>query len=106
MCRDLENAYVSSCIDCQHNKSSTKKPIGPLYPLPVPENRGSSVAINFIGPLLEDEGFDYIMTFTDRLGADIQIVSCKTTLTPEDTAQLFFINWYCENGLPNDIILD
>jgi hypothetical protein len=106
MHKDLENAYVPPCIDCQQNKSSTKKPIRPLHPLLVHGNHGRSVAINFIRPLLEDEGFDYIMTFTDRLGTDIQIVPCKTTLTPEDTAQLFFVNWYCENGLPNDIISD
>jgi hypothetical protein len=26
--------------------------------------------------------------------------------TTEDIAELFFINWYCENGLPTDILSD
>jgi len=35
MWRDLEQGYVTSCPDCQRNKSSTTKPYGPLHPLPI-----------------------------------------------------------------------
>ena len=38
MQRDLEKAYIPSCMDCLCNKSSTQKPIGPLHPLPIPDN--------------------------------------------------------------------
>ena len=31
MRRDLENAYIPSCADCQRNKSRTTKPVGPLH---------------------------------------------------------------------------
>lgn len=47
-----------------------------------------------------------IVTFTDRLGADICVLPCTTTTTAEELAHIFFDNWYCENGLPLDIILD
>lgn len=106
MRRDLEGAYIPGCADCQRNKSKTTKPIGPLHPLPVPDRRCDSVAIDFIGPLPIDHGFDCIVTFTDRLGSDIRIIPTKTTLTAEGLAQLFFTHWYCENGLPLDIISD
>lgn len=43
---------------------------------------------------------------TDRLGADIQIAPCKTTMTAEEFASLFFDCWYCENGCPLEIITD
>ena len=56
MCQELEQGYVTSCPDCQRNKSSTSKPIGPLHPLPIPDQRGNSVTIDFIGPLPEDNG--------------------------------------------------
>lgn len=69
MQRDLEDAYVPSCDNCQRNKSRTKKPSGPLHPLPVPDMHLDSVAINFIGPLPPDDGSDSIMTMTDCLGA-------------------------------------
>jgi reverse transcriptase-like protein/integrase-like protein/chromodomain-containing protein len=106
MRKELENSYVPSCTECQRNKSSTAKPIGPLHPLPIPEQRGDSVAIDFIGPLPKDGDFDSIVTFTDRLGSDIQIVPTHFNLTAERLAELFFDKWYCENGLPLEIISD
>jgi hypothetical protein len=51
MCCDLEKVYIPSCQDCQRNKSRTTKAPGPLHPLPVPDCRGSSIAMDFIGPL-------------------------------------------------------
>ena len=106
MRRDLELAYVPSCADCQRNKSKTSKPIGPLHPLPIPDARCDSVAIDFIGPLPLDNGFDMIITFTDRLGSDIQIIPTISSLSAEQLAELFFDKWYCENGLPLDIVSD
>jgi len=75
MWRDLELAYVPACAECQRNKGSTKKPCGPLHPLSTPDQQGDSAAIDFIGPLPEDEGYDCIVTFTDRLNSDIRIVA-------------------------------
>lgn len=86
------------------NKSPTSKPHGPLHPLLIPEKRGDSVAIDFIGPLPEDSGFNCIATFTDHLGSNIHIVPTRTNLTAEKIALLFFDNWYCENGLPLEIV--
>jgi hypothetical protein len=103
---DLEQAYIPSCTDCLQNKSPTTRPPGLLHPLPVPDQRASSIAMDFIGPLPTNEGYDCILTITDRLGADIRIVPTKTTITAEDLAIIFFDTWYCENGLPNDIICD
>ena len=61
---------------------------------------------NFIRPLPEDEGKNFIITFTDRLGSDIQLVTSRTDITAEKLVYLFFDNWYCENGLPTEIISD
>lgn len=74
--------------------------------LPVPKRRFASVAMDFVGPLPEDEGHNCILTITDRLGADLRIVPCRTDMTASECAQLFFDNWYCENGLPLDIVCD
>jgi ''chromo'' (CHRromatin Organisation MOdifier) domain./Integrase core domain. len=107
MRRDLEEAYIPSCDECQRNKSRTTKPAGPLHPLPVPDNRGESVALDFVGPLPEDDGYNCILTMTDRLGgSDIRIIPTRTDLTAEQLAVLFFDNWYCENGLPLELISD
>ena len=100
---NLKTTYIPSCTDCQQNKGSTTKPAGPLHPLPIPDSC-NSVAIDFIGPLPMDQGFDMTITFTDRLGSDIQIIPSISTLTTEELADIFFNRWYCENGLPLDII--
>jgi len=106
MRRDLEQAYIPSCVDCLQNKSHTSKPAGLLHPLPVPDGRGLSIAMDFIGPLPTDDAYDCILTITNRLGADIQIIPTKYTMTAEELALIFFDNWYCENGLPSDIVCD
>lgn len=106
MKKDLENAYIPGCVQCQHNKAPTSKPAGPLHSLPVPDARFTCVALDFVGPLPEDEGFDYLLTITDRLGADIRLIPCKKDISAERCAALFFDSWYCENGLPLELILD
>jgi len=103
---DLAKGYMPGCIHCQRNKASTSKPPGPLHPLPTPDAQFNSVAINFIGLLPKDEGFDAVVTMTDHLGTDIQIIPCNTTTTTEEFAFLFFNRWYCENGCPLEIISD
>lgn len=106
MRKELEELYIPSCEACQRNKSTTSSPPGPLHPLPVPEARGDCIAIDFIGPLPEEHGFNCIATFTDQLGADLRIVPTRTDLTPAAFATLFFNTWYCENGLPLEIVSD
>lgn len=104
--QDLETSYIPSCTDCLQNKPSTKKPAGPLHPLPIPDACGDSVAMDFIGPLPLDEGFDCILSMTDRLGSNVRIIPTRMNITAEDLALMFFNHWYCENGLPNDIVSD
>jgi len=106
MRRDLEKAYIPSCAVCLRNKSRTTKPAGPLHPLPVPESRGESIAMDFIGPLPLDANYDCILTITDRLGADIRLIPTCINITAEELAVIFFDNWYCENGLPSNIVCD
>ena len=101
---DLEKAYVLSCVHCQRNKSSTTKLPGPLHPLPVPDKHGQSITMDFVGPLKEDLGFNCILFITDQLGAEIRIVPTRMDISTENLAVLFFNHWYCENGLPLDII--
>jgi hypothetical protein len=62
--------------------------------------------MDFIGPLKPDQGFDCILTITDRLGADIRIIPTQITISAEDLVVLFFDHWFCENGLPTEIISD
>ena len=62
--------------------------------------------MDFIGPLPSDEGHDCILTITDRLGSDVRVIPTSIKLNAQQLAVLFFDNWYCENGLPTEIISD
>lgn len=106
MRKDLVDSYIPSCAQCMRNKSKTTSTAGPLHPLPVPNARGDSVAVDFIGPLPEDAGFNMLISITDRLNSDVRLVPCRDTITAEHFATLFFDHWYCENGLPTEIVSD
>ena len=66
------------------------KPAGPLHPLAIPDGHFQLVAMDFVGPLPMDNGFDCILTLTDHLGADIQIVPCQMDMSAKEIAGLFF----------------
>ena len=106
MWTDLEKLYVPSCSDCQCNKSCTTKPPGPLHPLPVPDKCGDSMALDFVGPLPEDDSYNCILTMTNHLGSDYCLIPTRTDTTAKDVALLVFDNWYCENRLPSDFVFD
>lgn len=94
MRKELMELYVPGCEDCQRNKTLPRKPPGPLHPLPIPDQRCDSVAIDFIGPLPEDDGNNCIVTMTDRLNSDLRAVACRTDISAEDFAALFFRHWF------------
>ena len=104
MWTDLETLYVPSCTNCQWNKSWTTKAPGPLHPLPISNEGGDSVVLDFIGPLPEDDGYNCILTMTDHLGSDYCLIPTRTNASAEDIALLVFSNWYCENGLSSNFV--
>ena len=106
MRKDLEEGYIPSCVECQRNKSSTNKPSGPLHPLPIPDDRCQSIALDFIGPLPKDNGYDCILTITDRLNLEFRLIPTRTDINAKELALVFFDKWYCENGLPLELISD
>jgi len=53
-----------------------------------------------------DDNFNCIISMTDHLGSDIRIIPSRTDINAEQLALLFFNHWYCENGLPLNIVSD
>jgi hypothetical protein len=92
--------------ECQQNKTHTSKPTGPLHPLPVPDQHFDIVALDFIGPLPEEDGKDTILTMTDILGANFWLAGAHSKYTAAEVAVVLFDEWYCENGLMLQLISD
>jgi hypothetical protein len=58
----LKLVYIPGCLDCQRNKAPTTKPMGPLHPLLVPNGHFKSIAMDFVGPLPEEDGCNAILS--------------------------------------------
>ena len=98
--------YVKSCTTCIRNKSTTQAPLGFLHPLPIPNERFSDIAMDFIGPLPKSRGFDTLLVITDRLTDYVMIEPLLGTATAEDIARLVYRTWYRRFGLPKSIVSD
>lgn len=103
MQKKLETLYIPSC---KRNKSLSTRSAGPFHPLPVPNWRADSIAMDFVGPLHKDNNFNCILTITNCLGSDMRLIPCRTDISAKDLANFFFEHWYCRNGLPLEIISD
>ncbi|GBG80934.1 hypothetical protein CBR_g31490, partial [Chara braunii] len=60
--------YVRSCKVCQRNKTTTRAPLGLLRPLPIPDQPGDSVSIDFMDTQVKSRhGKSQVMVIVDRL---------------------------------------
>jgi hypothetical protein len=98
--------YVKSCPTCIANKSSTQSPAGYLHPLPIPHERFSDIAMDFVGPLAKSKGHDMILVMTDRLTNYVRIEPTLSTATAQDIASLVYRTWCRMFGLPHRIVSD
>lgn len=46
--RNDVQTFVAACLDCQHTKYETRKPVGLLCPLPVPSRPWEDLSLDFI----------------------------------------------------------
>jgi Reverse transcriptase (RNA-dependent DNA polymerase)/RNase H-like domain found in reverse transcriptase/Integrase zinc binding domain/Chromo (CHRromatin Organisation MOdifier) domain/Retrotransposon gag protein len=98
--------YTASCSQCLRNKSSNQVPAGLLHPLPVPHERFSDIAMDFVGPFPRSDGYDMILVTTDRLTNYVRIEPTHSTATAPDIASLVYNTWCRQFGLPQRIVSD
>ena len=98
--------YVLTCDICSRSKTPRHRPYGLLQPLPIPEQPGSSISMDFITDLPVSQSFDSIFVVVDRLTKMAHFVPCLKAISGEETAKLFLDNIYRYHGLPNDIVSD
>jgi IS30 family transposase len=99
--------YVRNCDSCQRNKSHNLKQAGLLQPLAIPDQRWSSISLDFItGLQMTTNGHNAILVFVDRLSKMVHFVPTTTNASAEDTARLFVDNVLKLHGLPRDIVSD
>lgn len=105
MFKDIKRA-VSQCPSCLQAKPSHERTAGLLNPLSIPEDRWSSVSMDFVTGLPTSDSFDMIMVVVDRLTKSAHFIPTNKTLTGGQCAQLFVKEVIRLHGVPKTIVSD
>ena len=95
---------MKACERCILNQPSLKTPTSPLPPLHVITKVWFRVGMDLTGPLIESNGFKYILSVTDHFTRWIETRPLRSKESPEVARGLFSI--YCRQGAPVQIISD
>ena len=64
MSHDIES-YCKTCGICVTTKDTNSKPAGQLHSLPIPDRLWQSIGMDFMGPLLKSNNFNYLLVIID-----------------------------------------
>ena len=87
--RQYINEYVQTCDTCARNKTPRHAPYGQLHPLPIPAGPWESVSMDYIVELPMSNGHDAIYVCVDRLTKMAHFCPTTSSVTTEQTAQLY-----------------
>jgi len=100
-------SYTSSCESCQRQQESNHSKYGLLHPLPIPDDRGVDLSIDWFFPGTSVDGFDAVMVVICRLTKLLVLIPCHKTDTAEKAAGHFIKHWFSRGyGLPQTITTD
>lgn len=100
--------FIRHCPHCQLNQTPRHKPYGSLQPIYSPARPFHTLTIDFILALPQSyEGYDCVMSVTDKFSKAVTYIYGKTTWGSEEWAiqlldRLAELNW----GLPRAVISD
>ena len=80
MSHDIES-YCKTCGICMTSKDTNSKPAGLLYNLPMPDRPWQSIGMDFMGPILKLNNFDYLLVMIDQLTSQVHLVPTTMTVT-------------------------
>lgn len=102
------NRYVDGCEPCQRAKPRRVCRHGRLQPLEVPSGPWQHISVDFIGPLpiQSEEEDDAILVAVDKFTKRSHVLPARTTMTAEETADLFYERIWSQHGTPLKVVLD
>ena len=105
MSHDIES-YCKMCGTCETTKAANSKPTGLLHSLPIPDRPWQSIGLDFMGPLLKSNNFDYLLVVIDRLTSQVHLVPTMTMVTTRGVAWLILKEVVRLHGIPEFIVSD
>ena len=95
---------VRKCDICARFKGSKyEKPL--LKMAKYPTARFTTINVDFLGPLIEDNGFKNIFIIIDRASRRIVAVPCRTQTTQE-VIEVLWDRWFSYYGVPRVLVSD
>ena len=99
--------FVSQCAVCQKNKSSTLARTGGAFPLEVPTQRWTDIAMDFCGPFVPDcLGRDYLLVVICRLTKRLKLLHIDVSYKVPEIAREFVKHVVSSFGIPASIVSD
>ena len=99
-------AFCDSCESCQKTKGDTKNLAGKLHNLPIPTAPWESIGMDFLGPFLDAEGYNYLWVIVCRLTGMVQLIPIQTDTTAKELSWIYLREVVNMHGLPASIVSD
>ena len=82
-------AYIEHCPECELNQTKRHKPYGSLVPIDRPSIPFHTIAMDFIvGLPMTSEGYDSLLTVTDKFSKRVLLVPGKSTFSAAEWADV------------------
>ena len=99
MSHDIE-LYCETCGMYATTKDVNSKPTGLLHSLPIPDGLWQSIGMDFMGPLLKSNNFDYLLVVVDQLTSQVHLVPTTMMVTARGIAWLILKEVMRLHGIP------
>lgn len=96
--------WSRSCLSCQAAKINRHN-IAPVIQMVPASEKFGSINVDFVGPLPNCKGYQYIMTAIDRYSRWVEAIPLQSA-TAETTADCLIANWISRYGIPESITTD
>ena len=105
MSHDIE-AYCKTCGICATTKDTNSKLAGLLDSLPILDRPWQSIGMDFMGPLLKSNNFNYLLVIVNQLTSQVHFVPTTTTVTTRGIMWLILREVVGLHGISESIMSD
>jgi hypothetical protein len=81
--------FVKACPDCQRSKPNTQRSKPPLHPFDFPPQPGHTFMFDFIGPLPESNGYDFIFVIIEKFLKKAHFIPTHSNISAGGFARIF-----------------
>jgi len=106
MIAEYVDSFCKSCGCCQVMKTLKQKPAGWLHSLQIPSQLWQSIGMDFTGPFVEIEGYNYILLVICRFTSMVHLVPTNTGISARDVARIYIKEIVRLHSIPESIVLD